>query len=258
MPTMEAYFSPMLFKLHWRGWDIMYWYSIDRYDIVSVLFNRSRSCLRTFKRAVKKYCNHRPGIRVFAERDDYKYQLLNTKYTAQFVRQYSHTYYVENLADIKNEFDAIVVGSDQIWRMEYFKNSWHDFRAADAFLAFTDGWNIKRVAYAASFGQSTSDILDNELDDCKKHIQMFDAVSVREESGLKICQDILGRKDAKWVLDPTMLLSTKDYMSLIPSSMIQASSNRPFLMIYMLDDNSAIDGLIYGICNNKGLKISKI
>lgn len=216
-----------------------------------------RSCLRIIKRAVKKYVLHRLGIRIFAERDDYKYQLLNTKYTAQFVRQYSHTYYVEHLADIKNEFDAIVVGSDQIWRMEYFKNSWHDFRAADAFLAFTDGWNIKRVAYAASFGQSTSDILDNELDDCKKHIQMFDAVSVREESGMKICQDILGRKDAKWVLDPTMLLSTKDYMSLIPSSMIQASSNGPFLMIYMLDDNSAIDGLIYGICNNKGLKISR-
>lgn len=216
-----------------------------------------RSCLRIIKRAVKKYVLHRPGIRIFAERDDYKYQLLNTKYTAQFVRQYSHTYYVEHLADIKNEFDAIVVGSDQIWRIEYFKNSWHDLRAADAFLAFADGWDIKRIAYAASFGQSTSDIPEEELDDCKKHIQMFDAVSVREESGMKICQDILGRKDAKWVLDPTMLLSTKDYMSLIPSSMIQASSNRPFLMIYMLDDNSAIDGLIYRICNKKGLKISR-
>lgn len=216
-----------------------------------------RSCLRTFKRIVKKYFLHRRGIRVFAEKYEYKYQLLNTKYTAQFVRQHSHTYYVEKLTDIKNEFDAIIVGSDQIWRMEYFKGSWHDDRAADAFLAFTDGWNIKRIAYAASFGQSSTDISDEELADCKNHIQKFDAVSVREESGLKICRDTLGRNDVKWVLDPTMLLSIEDYMSLIPADKITSALDKPFLMSYVLDDNSAIDSLIHAICNSKGLDESR-
>ncbi len=211
------------------------------------------SCLKIFKQVIKKYILFRPNTHIFADKYEYQYQLINTKYTAQFVRQHSHTYYVEKLSDIKNEFDAIIVGSDQIWRMEYFKNSWHDRRAADAFLAFTDGWEIKRIAYAASFGQSTSDISKEELEDCRRHIKLFDAVSVREESGIRICRDILGWKDAKWVLDPTMLLSTKEYMSLIPSGKIQSSVSKPFLMSYVLDDNSTTDALIHTICQSKFL-----
>ena len=46
----------------------------------------------------------------------------------------------------KGEYDAFVVGSDQVWRPRYFPG------IEDAFLAFAKGWDVKRVAYAASFG----------------------------------------------------------------------------------------------------------
>lgn len=45
-------------------------------------------------------------------------------------------------AIIESDFDAIVVGSDQVWRPQYFD----DIRTA--YLDFAEGWRIRRMAYA--------------------------------------------------------------------------------------------------------------
>ena len=48
----------------------------------------------------------------------------------------------------EGEYDAFVVGSDQVWRPCNFDP------IQDAFLRFTKGWDVRRVSYAASFGTS--------------------------------------------------------------------------------------------------------
>ncbi len=110
------------------------------------------SFLHYIVRFIKKYIFKKTNVYVFKEQKIYKYQKANTLYTDAFVNTHLHNKFIDTLGDIKNEYDAIIVGSDQVWRKIYFNGSWEKSNPADAYLAFTNDWNIKRIAHAASFG----------------------------------------------------------------------------------------------------------
>lgn len=118
---------------------------------------------------------------------------------------------INNLVDFREfsqikslELDAIVVGSDQIWRKGYCLDTrWY-------FLDFTELWNIKRVAYAASFGVSDWQFPEDVTNDMKNLAHNFNGISVRESDGIRLCKEYLN-VDATFVLDPTLLLTSTDY-----------------------------------------------
>lgn len=202
------------------------------------------------KRAIKKYLLGE-RVLIFQERNAYQRQATERKFTQSFIDSHIHRFVISHLTDIKpTDFDAIVVGSDQIWRMMYFNGFWSTPLASDAFLGFTEGWDIKRVSYAASFGVDIPDIPEMQLEDCKKAIARFNGISVREESGVAACKKYLG-VDAKWVLDPTMLLKRSDYQKIISKS----TSQKPILMSYVLDESPEIATLRSMIAHDKGLEI---
>ena len=127
----------------------------------------------------------------------------------------------ESVIDAVRQFDAIVVGSDQVWR------------ATMSDIPTTKAINVKRIAYAASFG--TDDLNEYSKMDMKiasESIKLFDAVSVREKSGVHLCRDYF-KMDAVHVLDPTMLLSKDDYLKLIEEEDKPCSEN--ILLTYVLD-----------------------
>ena len=126
------------------------------------------------------------------------------------------------------DFDAIVVGSDQIWRARYFRNISNN--PADMFLAFADKWDIKRFAYAASFGTDQWELDERKTEESSHYAKKFDAISVREDSGVKLCRENLGIA-SEHVLDPTMLLTRDEYKTLIN---IECSS-KCALASYILD-----------------------
>jgi hypothetical protein len=107
-------------------------------------------------------------------------------------------------------FNAVVVGSDQVWRPVYSPNIFNYFLD---FLQNTP--SIKKVAYAASFGTEEWEYTTEQSNVCSKLIQQFDGVAVREVSGIKLCSENLNRNDAVSVLDPTLLLNAEDYSVLI-------------------------------------------
>lgn len=132
----------------------------------------------------------------------------------------------ESVIDAVRQFDAIVVGSDQVWRATMSDIPTY-------FLSFTKAINVKRIAYAASFG--TDDLNEYSKMDMKiasESIKLFDAVSVREKSGVHLCRDYF-KMDAVHVLDPTMLLSKDDYLKLIEEEDKPCSEN--ILLTYVLD-----------------------
>lgn len=102
--------------------------------------------------------------------------------------------------------DAIIVGSDQVWRYIYNKS-----RIGKYFL---DGYgkDVIRLSYAASFGIDTWDYPEIDTVRCSELIKQFKAVSVREKSGVELCKKYLGI-EATHVLDPTQLLSKQDYLT---------------------------------------------
>lgn len=156
-----------------------------------------------------------------------------------FRKRYIKELVVENLCDIeKYNLDCIVVGSDQVWRPCYFKQMWKT-SFDNAFLAFSKGWSIKRVAYAASLGVDFWEMSEEETKLCKDAVQMFDAVSVREKSGIDLLRDYLNR-NAEFVLDPTLLLSKEEYEKLAQ----KAPQSKGNLFCYILDKTEDKNNLI--------------
>lgn len=142
-----------------------------------------------------------------------------------------------------NGFEAIVVGSDQVWRPSYspdIKNFYLDF--------CEDNAEIKRIAYAASFGVDQWEYTPEETAECRRLAGLFDAVSVRESSGIQLCRDYLGIK-ASLVLDPTFFYSRKDYEALSVSMAEPPSPGDFFCYVLDMDYNkNTIIGRIEETC----------
>lgn len=108
----------------------------------------------------------------------------------------------------RENYDAVIVGSDQTWRPKYSPNIYNFF------LDFLEDKNIRRIAYASSFGVDEWEYTEEQTRRCAELAKKFDAISVREDSGVELCRKHLG-VEATHVLDPTLLLDKKDYLELI-------------------------------------------
>ena len=137
----------------------------------------------------------------------------------------------------KNQFDCYIVGSDQVWRPCY-SPCITDFFLKDVLL---DRKAIK-LAYAASFGTDEWEFSDEETKECAVLSKLFDAVSVREKSGVKLCKEYLGI-DAEHLLDPTMLLDKEDYINLF-SKLKASKKTSKSLFCYILDHNPEADKMV--------------
>ncbi len=159
-----------------------------------------------------------------------EYKVMST-YTLPFIQKYIKRFVVSrDYSNIKQgDFDAFVVGSDQVWRPKYFGQN----ILSNAFLSFAKDWDVKRISYAASFGTEEWEYTKVQTSECKDLIKKFDAVSVRESSAVKLCKEYLG-VDALHVLDPTMLLFATDYIQLFKEANTPQSLGS--LMCYILDE----------------------
>lgn len=200
------------------------------------------------KRLVNKLLGRKDNI-VFLEKYVSKIKPIIQQNTNKFIKNYIHRVSFKTFAKIPNAntFNAIIVGSDQVWRPIYFGEDHVD----DAFLAFARGWNIKRIAYAASFGVDKWEYSPLQTETCKSLLHNFDAVSVREESGVKLCREFFECK-AQLVLDPTMLLDKSDYVKIIKTSNVPKSKGN--LLVYILDETPDKTELIKKIADKYNLK----
>lgn len=139
----------------------------------------------------------------------------------------------------KMDFDAYVVGSDQVWRPKYSPNIY------TYFLDFSSD-NTKKISYAASFGVDCWEYSSEETLVCSNLLQKFDAVSVREESAISLCAEYLNRSDARLVLDPTLLHTSDFYLALIRNKNLSVS-DRKYLLSYILDINEEKQNLMNNI-----------
>ena len=172
---------------------------------------------------------------------------ITQKYTQAFIRKHIHLLNVQDLSLLKeDDFDAIVVGSDQIWRPMYYQP------IANAYLKFAKDWtSIKRIAYATSFGTDQWEYTQEETQECASLVKLFDAVSVRESSAVDLCRKYL-EVEAVQVLDPTLLLSKEDYLKLIDQSKLKKNEG---VFAYFLDVTSSKMDLANRIAKERGLKL---
>lgn len=149
--------------------------------------------------------------------------------------------------ELIDEFDAIVVGSDQVWR-PLFSDVY------TYFLGFIESKHIRKVAYAASLGVDNWEFSESQTEMAKQLVKDFHVVSVREKSGIDLCERFLNI-EAIHVLDPTLLLEKHYYEKLVGLDFdsVRQYKERNELMIYMLDYNEEKENLVNFIAYKENL-----
>lgn len=134
----------------------------------------------------------------------------------------------EDLEKLNETLDGFIVGSDQVWR--YRSDSEVMFTY---FLNFVNDDKLK-IAYAASFGVDFWEAGEQTTNQVKELVQRFHAVSVREESGIKICKE---KFDVECInlLDPTLVLDKKYFYELAGKKPVK-KQKRGFIAYMLLDD----------------------
>lgn len=147
-----------------------------------------------------------------------------------------------------NKLQAVITGSDQVWRPIYNRNLKYSF------LSFVKSDKIIKIAYAASFGVDFWEYSKHQTRMCSNLVKSFRAVSVREQSGIALCKNYL-KVDAVEVLDPTLLLSKENYESLCRFVPIP---NMPFIFVYILDMTDKKKSFYERLASEKNLQVQFI
>lgn len=124
--------------------------------------------------------------------------------------------------------DVYITGSDQVWA-----KSLHTKENETFFLSF-GGEKVKRISYAASFSKLSYE--KNGVKALKRNLKRFDAISVREKSGVTICKSV--GIDAKLVLDPTLLHASDFYINHFNIGM--QKGNHIFIYTLNIDSSKAV------------------
>jgi hypothetical protein len=158
------------------------------------------------------------------------------------------------LQDHPPEADVYIVGSDQVWNFWGQPLKAAQYETANAYFLNFGKPEIKRIAYAASFGTRTIDKESAKI--IKPLIKKFSYISVREEAGLALCKtcDV---DTAEWVPDPTLLLTSEHYRALYNGEKA-LKFDEPYCAIYMLRDNLNFLKKIYAWAEAKKLKVRLI
>ena len=244
----------MVTILQRMGYEVEYLYIRDNWD--DWFANRTKG--KIIKQSVKQIVRHllhptqEPWFAWKRERDDYR---KACKITEPFLAKHiPHTQPIYSHRELENVFrkgnyDAIIAGSDQIWRKQFVER----YGLETWFLDFVhDDFRGKRVIYGASFGVAEQEYTKAEQEKIRLLFNKFNAVSVREKRGLELLDSYSWTNpQAEWVLDPTLLLSEEDYSQLIDS----ADTNEPEgdMFCYILDWTEEIDLQIQNIARQNKL-----
>ena len=142
------------------------------------------------------------------------------------------------------DVDLYCTGSDQVWNLLY------DNKIDDTYFFDFLPDNKRRIAYAASFGGNKFE--DGNIEKYAKYLKKYDAISVREDSGIQILRkfDI----DGVQVLDPTLLLAKEEWGKLLPLK----EKKDDFILVYQLRPNKKFDDYAVELSKKTGLKLIRI
>ncbi|MCI8485618.1 MAG: polysaccharide pyruvyl transferase family protein [Clostridia bacterium] len=139
----------------------------------------------------------------------------NIKFTKRNITPYSNISY---------KYDYVIVGSDQVWNPNFNR-----FRDVDLLTFANDN---QKVAFSASFG--VNQLPEHLKDYAKNNLKTFKEISVREDAGKKIVEELTGRLDVEVLVDPTMLLSAEEWNKV--SKRPQQLKKEKYILNYFLGE----------------------
>lgn len=173
--------------------------------------------------------------------------IIRFKMFENFLKKYINmtekTYYKEEDFGKENfDYDIYCTGSDQVWNSD-----WNEKIERPLFLSFAPE-EKRKIAYAASFGKKQ--LAPSEVEETKKLLERYQAISLREKSGVEIVES-LGIKNSVHVVDPTLLLNGDDWRR-ISSKKYEGDD---YILVYNLNRNKKIDKYAENLSKKTGLKV---
>lgn len=152
--------------------------------------------------------------------------------------------YCKNRAELKamaNDYSAILVGSDQLWRTDSVEHGY-----------YTLEWvpdNVRKIAYSTSIG--VKEVPWFQVEKNRRFMNRFDYIALREQSACDLVYKLTGRK-VQVVLDPTLLFTGEQWMNI---QQVEPLTTDNYIFCYLLGNNPDQRALIKQVQKKTGLKI---
>lgn len=193
----------------------------------------SKNLFKAVSKRIKRKLNKEKNIKI-------KNRMENL--FKDFREQVPHTaseYTKDTIANVNREFDAVLVGSDQVWNPAWFDSSY--------MLDFIDK-SIPKISYSASMGVSS--LTEEQKAIYKKYLVGFEKISVREQACADVLSDVL-KKNINVCVDPTLLLSVDQWDEIASERIIKEK----YAFLYMLGDDINARKTAEKFANEKGLRL---
>ena len=190
--------------------------SLSRYEMLKLRIKR----MPVYIKERKKYRALADSREKIKEKNELFEQFYKT-YLHVGKKKYTTT---QQLMENPPVYDGYVVGSDQTWN-PFVANSPEAF-----FLPFVEN-KSKKGSYGPSLAvKSLSDEKEKEY---RKKLSNFSFLSCREQDGAQLLSRIT-QKEVKCVLDPTLLLSAKEWGKYCEFE----KPKEPYILVYFLGEKS--------------------
>ncbi|SCW65297.1 Polysaccharide pyruvyl transferase [Ruminococcaceae bacterium YRB3002] len=157
---------------------------------------------------------------------------------------------IDDLRNDPPEADIYITGSDQVWNT--FEGGLIEMKnRIRAFFLDFGHEDTLRISYAASWGRTW--IPDDEVIFIKPLISRFNAITVRERSGIDICHK-MGREDACLSSDPVLLHDAETYRKLYRENGEKIQNEKYLLFYYMNNDGKYNRRAVFDWASSMGLK----
>lgn len=208
---------------------------------VSVIDYQSKTllnCYRVFD--YHRFCKKNPA-KVIKEIRLLPSRKKRSKSFNLFVSERLNTVPVESI--MKDPFDFIIVGSDQVWNFKLTKGF-------DKYYwgLFEHPVSTKLLSYAASMEEAWDKEDEPKL---RSYLKNFSAISVREETLKHKLSTICTDKEITTVVDPTLLIDAVIWDRIAK----KPSVAEPYLLLYQVRNNQKCHDIAVKIAKEKGLRL---
>lgn len=168
-------------------------------------------------------------------------------FKAQHLRLSPKSYNADTICINPPSYDVYMTGSDQVWNPRHIDND------SNFLLSFVPK-DKPKVSYASSFATSTIPDVYKKL--YSKHLSDYVSISVREPSGVKLVEDLIGKK-ATVCCDPVFLLNSREWDEIEKEATVKVPEKYilVYALYYMFDPYPELLHIIDHVQNELGCKV---
>lgn len=147
--------------------------------------------------------------------------------------------YKKSITFLKDKYDLIVVGSDEVWKSLCFSAEDKSGRSFPNIYFLSPELKCKKIAFAASANRCEFDkIAENNLEIVKKLLQEFHFIGVRDTHTIALLKNLEISKEIAKVPDPTFIYEIRNYDTIIEKKLKRKNVdiNKPILCLRLGSD----------------------